>query len=202
MTEQQIRYGELLETRRSHLTNERQNQQNLDETARSHLANEGIARDTLSENSRHNRVTENISERNLQETIQHNRETERLGWSNLGENRRHNMATESISKTQTQASLMQAEASKLNAAVNATYRPQEVAIAQQNADTAYSKYQLEWLRNPTQIDLMNAQLGNYEASSNWYNTQSNYKLADTVIDAFGAAGSTLKGVSSIISATK
>lgn len=198
MTTNQLRYAELLETRRNHLVTEAQGQQAADETARSHMANErynyaylgettrhNVATET--ENNRHNVSTEQISRDSLQETTRHNMATENLGWAQLAETRRYN--TGSLANAATNAA-----ANMLNASTNAQYRPMEVSVAQQNADTAYANYQLSWLNAPYQRDLMTAQAGAADAKAAYDNAQAQYKGAEVVIDAVNAGSNAVKAI--------
>lgn len=97
MTQNQIRYWELQETKRSNSAKEtetnRANVAREGETHRANVANEtetnrsNVAREK--ETNRHNLATEGIDLGKLEETKRHNVSTE-------GETKRHNVATESI----------------------------------------------------------------------------------------------------------
>lgn len=111
MTEDQLRYWTLQETKRHDVATE-------GETAKHNRATE-------QETAQHNRMTEQIDLGKLGETIQHNRATEQIDLGKLAETTRHNVVSENIDMGKL------AETSRHNKATE--------AISQQEADTKYQQ---------------------------------------------------------------
>lgn len=107
MTDQELRFRELQETRRHNQAMEQLQGDTLVETHRTNVENEGIKKESNvitnahyirsdAENVRHNTATEDIQRTGVEENIRHNKEDERIQDARNAEVRRHNIADERI----------------------------------------------------------------------------------------------------------
>lgn len=132
MTDIQLKYWTLEETKRHDLRTEGQTDVDLNRRQREY-----------EEVVRHNKSTENISHWYNQANIS-------LGYSSLDESRRHNKVTEDVayinaasqrmsaqaSQTSAQASLKSASAAQMNAATNRMIAPSTISLNTVNAEKA------------------------------------------------------------------
>nr|AVX53693.1 putative ORF1 [Marmot picobirnavirus] len=91
MTQNQLAYLGLVETKRNNLVTSK-------EVNRHNLADEGIRSAANAEQGRHNLVTEQQSDRSIGETSRHNLVLERQGAESLQETKRSNKAKESLTR--------------------------------------------------------------------------------------------------------
>lgn len=128
MTQNQIAYWNLQETKRSNESREKEtNRHNIateTEDKRHNTVSEG-------ETSRHNKETERFNISQLQETQRHNVATENLGSMQLNESIRHNTVTEQQNAV---ANAIKSQANAINKAYNeaiAELRSGELSLAQE-----------------------------------------------------------------------
>jgi hypothetical protein len=147
MTDIQVRYWDLQETKRHNVAYET-------ETFRHNKATEVQASKELTEVTRHNKATETETKRhNIAtevetyrsnryreiETNRHNRATEKLDASKLAETKRHNIEMEGIGVIQANASWISAQAARTNAEANK--KNAETNRRRQDVDASYTKAQ-------------------------------------------------------------
>lgn len=157
MTLNQIRYNELLETRRSNLQQEFL-------TAQRDFRSYTLGQQQLGETARHNQEMERHNVRVLGETNRHNLAQEQLGYQTLGETARHNLSTESISSAQNALrgqELIETKRSNLARESEATRSNRA-----REAEQARSNLRNEELK-ATSLDLERERL----ALQSWYNQQ-------------------------------
>lgn len=157
MTQNQIRYNELLETRRSNLQQEFL-------TALRDSRSYALGRQQLGETTRHNQEMERHSVRVLGETQRHNLAQEQLGSDTLRESARHNLSQESINSAANAVRFQElGETRRSNMARESeTHRSNLV----REAETHRSNVRNEELK-VTSLDLERERL----AMQMWYNQQ-------------------------------
>lgn len=168
MTQNQIRFAEHLETKRSNLAKEQQARNELAETWRHNFADEWIRSSTLGESIRHNQTTEDIQMRSVAENERHSRaqeeETRRANMANEAETKRHNLAYEYSSLLGAQAAQTNAGANYYSATVGTT--PWE------------KKYSLEEMDTESRRKGADAQRMSAEAQKSQAKTASNRLMLD------------------------
>jgi hypothetical protein len=126
--------------------------QQVVETKRHDLATEDLGRDSLKETSRHNRATERLGTDDLKERTRHNKASERLGTRELAEQKRSNKAREKETKRANKA--REAETHRSNVANENISRYR----AKTERDLALSNI----ARNATSIKYMEKQISMYD----------------------------------------
>lgn len=178
MTQNQIAYWNLQETKRSNATREQ-------ETNRHNVATER-------ENERHNTVSEGeIGRHNVvteRETTRHNRETENFNISQLQESQRHNVATENLGHLQLNESVRHNTVSEQQNAVANTIksRANDINEAYNNAIIA--------LRQQEYTLASNKEIQRIEESLRDFNEAVRMNDAKLIIDAFDSGNDTVRSI--------
>lgn len=82
----------------------------VEESKRHNSATEAQARNELAETGRHNLVAEAQNKRNIDENVRHNKKTEQLSSKQLRETKRHNIVSENVSKRSNEIANKRADA--------------------------------------------------------------------------------------------
>lgn len=183
MTNNQIQYANLLETKRSNLAREaetkRHNIADETETHRANVVREDVAYKTLDETVRHNQAGETIAMDTLAETKRHNIATEEHNRNVLAETSRHNKAQESIGYQQISLGYAQlAEQSRANKASEALRHETNMIT---NASNVFRN--LETSRHNRATEKNQISVAQIQAGASRYKTEADFipKLIDAII---------------------
>lgn len=155
MLSAQVEYWKLQETGRHNIVAESQGWANLK-----------LGYANLEESGRHNRAQEALGFGSLAETVRHNTEQEATNWFNVHETQRHNVAQEQLGWGNL------SELSRSNR-VNESIGWANARTNRQNADTNYSKYQLDQT-----LGFMTQDIQDRLASVQEHNAETNSRNAE------------------------
>lgn len=207
MTDQELRFRELQETRRHNAAMEALQGQSNEEVHRTNVENEGIKRESNlitsdhyirsdSENVRHNVASEGIETSKVNESVRHNKVSEDIESGKLRETVRHNTVSEGIESRKVDESVRHNKADEQIQNVRNTETQRHNIVSE-----AISAYNLEPEREQMQAKTneSNAHAGLYQAQDDstrldvrkkeyTYPTETGKEVEENKRDAVKAAG--------------
>jgi hypothetical protein len=192
MTNLQIAYWNLQETKRHNLAYEQ-------ETYRHNVATEDVAIGTLQENTRHNKASEQISWFKETEAQRHNLATEfEINRHNVvteSETQRHNKVAEANDAIKAQASMLSASAAMKQADTQAKYVDQEILESQSRihsneVSNAYKEKQMSLVSAQTEWQNMQNYIYGGAAKENAHS----YAVMSPSLEGFSTVVGSLGGL--------